>query len=127
MIMIISCSSTTPTCKFPSCDVVMLSSNDIRNWYSFLWMGLHIKVMMLLKGLSLFEIHSNTSLSHFCTSDQYWFGICLMTTDNFCFYLQNILIQTSQTGGQRYSDTSPLSIPCLDYFAAPSETKKKVL
>jgi hypothetical protein len=31
-----------------------------------------------------------------------------MTTDNFCFYLQNKLIQTSQTGGQQYSDTSPL-------------------
>jgi len=35
-----------------------------------------------------------------------------MTTDNFCFYLQNTLIQTSQTGGHRYSDTSPFSIPC---------------
>ncbi len=35
-----------------------------------------------------------------------------MTTDNFCFYLQNRLIQTSQTGGQQYSDTSPFSIPC---------------
>ncbi len=34
-----------------------------------------------------------------------------MTTDNFCFYLQNRLIQTSQTGGQRYSDTSLFSIP----------------
>jgi hypothetical protein len=34
-----------------------------------------------------------------------------MTTDNFCFYLQNRLIQTSQTGGQRYSDTFPFSIP----------------
>jgi len=31
-----------------------------------------------------------------------------MITDNFCFYLQNRLIQTSQTGGQWYSDTSPL-------------------
>ncbi len=31
-----------------------------------------------------------------------------MTTDNFCFYLQNRLIQTSQIGDQRYSDTSPL-------------------
>jgi hypothetical protein len=28
------------------------------------------------------------------------------------FYLQNRLIQTSQTGGQWYSDTSPFSIPC---------------
>ncbi len=34
-----------------------------------------------------------------------------MTTDNFCFYLQNRLIQTSKTGGQWYSDTSPFSIP----------------
>jgi hypothetical protein len=33
-----------------------------------------------------------------------------MTIDNFCFYLQNRLIQTSQTG-QWYSDTSPFSIP----------------
>ncbi len=30
-----------------------------------------------------------------------------MTTDNFCFYLQNRLIQTSQTGGQQYSVTFP--------------------
>ncbi len=34
-----------------------------------------------------------------------------MTTDNFCFYLQNILIQTGQTGGHQYSDASPFSIP----------------
>jgi hypothetical protein len=27
--------------------------------------------------------------------------------------LQNRLIQTSQTGGQRYSDTSPFSIPWI--------------
>jgi hypothetical protein len=39
-----------------------------------------------------------------------------MTTDNFCFYLQNRLIQTSQTGGQLYSDTSPFSIPWLEIF-----------
>jgi len=31
----------------------------------------------------------------------------------FCFYFQNRLIQTSQTGVQRYSDTSPFSIPWL--------------
>jgi hypothetical protein len=28
------------------------------------------------------------------------------------FWFQNSLIQTSQTGGQWYSDTSPFSIPC---------------
>jgi hypothetical protein len=35
-----------------------------------------------------------------------------MMTDNFCSYLQNRLIQTSQTEGQLYSDTSPSSIHC---------------
>ncbi len=35
----------------------------------------------------------------------------MMTTDNFCFYLQNRLIQTKQTGGQQYSDTFPLVFP----------------
>jgi len=43
-----------------------------------------------------------------------WFGISCMTTDNFCFYLQNRLIQTIQTGGQRYSDTFPFSIPWFE-------------
>ncbi len=33
-----------------------------------------------------------------------------MTTNIFCFYLQNRLIQTSQTGGQWYSDPSHFSI-----------------
>ncbi len=32
----------------------------------------------------------------------------------FCFYLQNRLIQTSQTGDWWYSDTSPFSIPWLN-------------
>jgi hypothetical protein len=37
-----------------------------------------------------------------------------MTSNIFCFYLQNRLIQISQTGGQWYSDTSPFSIPWLE-------------
>ncbi len=37
-----------------------------------------------------------------------------MTTDNFCYYQENIQIQTSQTGGQWYSDTFPFSIPCIE-------------
>jgi hypothetical protein len=37
------------------------------------------------------------------------FGISYMATDIFCFYLQ-----TSQTGVQQYSDTSPFSIPWLN-------------
>jgi hypothetical protein len=53
---------------------------------------------------------------HHCTVDLLIdrFGISCMTTDNFCFYLQNRLIQTSQTGGQLYSDTSPLVFPDVD-------------
>jgi hypothetical protein len=35
-----------------------------------------------------------------------------MTTEFFSFYLQNRVIQTNQTGGQQYRDTSPFSIPC---------------
>ncbi len=50
-----------------------------------------------------------------CTLDLLfdWFGISSMITDNFCFYLQNRQIQTSQTGGQQYRVTSPFSIPQL--------------
>jgi hypothetical protein len=50
-----------------------------------------------------------------------------MTTDNFCFYLQNRLIQTSQTGGQWYSDTSPFSIPYLVYDLGYKNWTKKNL
>jgi hypothetical protein len=52
-------------------------------------------------------------VKYHCTVDLLfdWFGISCMTTDNFCFYLQNRLIQTIQKGGQWYSDTSPFSIP----------------
>jgi hypothetical protein len=48
-----------------------------------------------------------------CTVDLLfdWFGISSLTTDDFCFYLQNRLIQAGLTGGQWYSDTSPFSIP----------------
>ncbi len=60
------------------------------------------------------EFESNQGiLKGDCTIDLLfdWFGISCMTTDNFCFYFQNRLIQISQTGGQWYSDTSPFSIP----------------
>ncbi len=39
-----------------------------------------------------------------------WLGISCVTTDNFCFYLQNGPIQTSQTWGQGYNVSSPFSI-----------------
>ena len=66
-----------------------------------------------------------------CTVDLLfdWFGISSMRTDNFRFYLQDRLIQTSQTGGQWNSDTSPFSTPCMNnpQFIAASETKKRKL
>jgi hypothetical protein len=54
-----------------------------------------------------------------CTVDlQFdWFGISCMTTENFCFDLQNSLIQTSQAGGQWYSEMSPFSIPWVPAMA----------
>jgi len=57
-----------------------------------------------------------------CTIDLLfdWFGIGCTTTDNFGFYLQNRLIQTSQTGGQTYSDTYPFSIPWLECLSPVS-------
>ncbi len=42
-----------------------------------------------------------------------WFGILCITTDNFRFYLQNILIQTGQTVGHLCSDTYHFSVPWL--------------
>jgi hypothetical protein len=47
-----------------------------------------------------------------------------MTTDNFGFYLQNRLIQTSQTGGQQYSDTSPLVFPGFTQAVGRMKTLK---
>jgi hypothetical protein len=53
-----------------------------------------------------------------CTIDLLfdWFGISCMTIENFGFYLQSRLIQTSQIGGQWYSDTSPFSIPWFHFL-----------
>jgi hypothetical protein len=54
-----------------------------------------------------------------------WFGISYITTENFCFYLQNRLIQTGQTGGQLYSDTAPFSIPCSYQHFPPLGWRKE--
>ncbi len=65
-----------------------------------------------------------------CTIDLLfdWFVISCMTTDKFCFYLQNRLFQTSQTGGRWYNDTSPFSIPCLSRWnhKDPNPTLKHI-
>ncbi len=64
-----------------------------------------------------------------CTIDLLFdqFGISCKTTDNFCFYSQNRLIQTSETGDQQYSDASPFSIPWPNVFGPGSKTLKALL
>ncbi len=53
-----------------------------------------------------------------------WFGISCMTTDNFCFYLQNRLIQTSQTEVK-----STVILPSLVFpdSTSPNNIVRKVL
>ncbi len=48
-----------------------------------------------------------------CTIDLLfdWFGLVCFTNKNKNCQLSNSSFQTSQTGGQLYSDTSPFSIP----------------
>jgi hypothetical protein len=48
-----------------------------------------------------------------------------MTNDIFSFYFQNRLIQTSQTGGQWYSDAPPFSIPWFKGSIPASRWHKK--
>ncbi len=70
-------------------------------------------------NMNLFDNLSKEYLKgkYHCTVDLLfdWFGISCMTTNNFCFYSQNRLIQTCQTGGQRYNETSPFSIPWFKF------------
>jgi hypothetical protein len=71
--------------------------------------------MVLTKFPKIIPQSGNTKRGKYhCTVDLLfdWFGISSTTTDNFCFYMQKRLIQTSQTGGQRYSDISPFKILC---------------
>jgi hypothetical protein len=62
---------------------------------------------MVVEKKIITEIMEYLKGKYHCTIDLLidWFGIGCVTTDNFCFYLQNRLIQTSQTGGQWYSGT----------------------
>jgi hypothetical protein len=64
-----------------------------------------------------------------CTIDLLfdWFGISSMTTDNFCFYLQNRQIQASQTEGQWYSDTFPFSISVHVFLLTEVSAKLSII
>jgi hypothetical protein len=83
----------------------------------FLKLGLKPNSFDLIGGLLTVKPGNTKGLNHCTVVLQFvWFGISCMTTDNFRFYLQNRPIQTSQTGGQWYIDTSPFSIPWLSLF-----------
>jgi hypothetical protein len=51
-----------------------------------------------------------------CTVDLLfdWFGLVCFANKNKNCQLVYSKFQTSQTGGQQYSDTSPFSIPCIN-------------
>ncbi len=73
------------------------------------------RVMALDKHFNMgYPIREYSRGNYLCTVDLLFdqFEISCMITDNFCFYFQNRLFQTSQTGGQWYTETSPFSIPC---------------
>ncbi len=81
------------------------------------WAGKWLKSAAWKNNLDLKRINQgilNGEVSLYRWPPVDWFGISCMTTDNICVYLQNRLIQTRQTGGQQYSDTSPFSIPWIN-------------
>ncbi len=51
-----------------------------------------------------------------CTIDLLfdWFGLVCFANKNKNCQLSHSWLQTSQTGGQQYNDTSPFSIPCYN-------------
>jgi hypothetical protein len=53
-----------------------------------------------------------------CTIDLLfdWFGLVCFANKNKNCQLSYSLLQTSQTGGQWYSDTSPFSIPWINSY-----------
>ncbi len=54
---------------------------------------------------------------YYCTIDLLfdWFGLVCFANKNKNCQLSYSWFQTSKTGGQRYSDTSPFSIPWVSF------------
>jgi hypothetical protein len=68
------------------------------------------------------EVAGNTKRGKYhCTIDLLfdWFGLVCLANKNKNCQLSYSWFQTSQTGGQHYSDTSPFSIPCSYPYTAP--------
>ncbi len=83
---------------------------DGKSWKSQYRSYLISKVLIYFSGPNQGILKGEVSL--YCWPPVWLVWNQLYDNWNFCFYLQNRLIQTSQTGGQWYSDTSPFSIPC---------------
>jgi len=99
-------------------DILIAADNTLVTLHSINYVAsLPIFVIIIYCIISFRLNPGNTKEGKYhCTVDLLfdWFGISCMTTDNFCFYLQNRLIHTGQTGGQWYNDTFPF--PLLNHF-----------
>ncbi len=73
-------------------------TNDIKTFFV-----IKAIIFFLLSSMLVGLTREYLKGEYHCTVDLLfdWFGISCMTSDIFCFYLQNGLIQTSQTGGQQ--------------------------
>ncbi len=87
-------------------------------WTFFLTLSPH--TLMIILGFVSLCLMDNTGNTKGGVSLYRWPPVWLVWNRpydyrQFVFYLQNRLIQTSQSGGQWYSDTSPFSIPWTKY------------
>ncbi len=91
-----------------------------RQWYSTNIIVLTLATLGDDPDSRFSPIREYQRVKYHCTVDLLFdvLGISCTDTDNLCFYLQYRLIQTSQTGGQWYSDTSPFSIPWSHWSGA---------
>ncbi len=87
---------------FLPCDFSATFSCDVRFWSAFL------KVRSGNNKEGSITVPLTTCLTGF--------GSAVWQLKVFCFYMQCRLIQTSQTGGQWYSDTAPFSIPWFVFW-----------
>ncbi len=120
---------------FRYCELHMHMPICVTEWYGLLvWTELiqRVNVHLYLKEVKL-KLHSHwrrfvgpvspsnplcreyLRVKYHCTVDLLfdWFGFVCFANKNRNCQLWYSWFQTSQTGGQGYSDTSPFSIPCL--------------
>ncbi len=74
----------------------------------------HMLSVATLRAKKMIIVRNTKRGKYHCTVDlQFdWFGLVCFANKNINCQLSYSWFQTSQTGGQQYSDTSPFSIPC---------------